>query len=136
MKTALELYGERAERYSAFTACDYDPMLYEFGNVLVIVEDDDYQGDSRILYEKDGKYGYLQFGWGSCSGCDALQACSTTSEAQELMDELYQSINWFDSPGSCLEWFKEHDWEGDYSAHSAEQKTFVDVVIKTLSEIA
>ena len=76
--------------YPNFSYCesDYQPIVDSFGNVLIQVDDADYQGDTRVLYEKDGKYGYLNFGWGSCSGCDALQACCNIEEIQELINSL------------------------------------------------
>ena len=55
MKIAKELYEE---------GCwyDYQPMLEEFGEILVQVDEDDYQGDSYLLYKKDNQYGFLVFG--------------------------------------------------------------------------
>ena len=129
MKSAKEIYASELEYRDGegwFSVCiDYTPMLKEFAEIIVEVDDDDYQGDSRVLYRDGQRYGYLQFGWGSCSGCDALQACSTIEQVQELMDELYQSIKWFDGKSEALKWFKEHDWEGDYSWHAYEQAEFV-----------
>lgn len=34
----------------------------------------DYQGDYAAIVEKDGQVGFVIIGYGSCSGCDALQA--------------------------------------------------------------
>jgi len=59
---------------------DYTPLISYFGHIILRVDDTDYQGDSRVLYEEGERYGYLNFGWGSCSGCDSLQACDTASE--------------------------------------------------------
>lgn len=53
----------------------YQPIMDSFGNIILQVDDNDYQGDSRLLYREDDRIGFLQFGWGSCSGCDSLQAC-------------------------------------------------------------
>ena len=104
---------------------DYDPMLKAFGKIVIQVDDHDYQGDSRLLYDEYGRIGYLMFGWGSCSGCDALQACDTIDEVQELCDELQDSIKWFDDKKSALEWFENHDWEGDFSYHDENTKKFI-----------
>lgn len=92
MKTAKEIY--ESDRYSWY---DYQPMLDEFGEILIQVDGEGYSGDSFLIYKNDNKYGFLTFGWGSCSGCDALQACTTIDEVQELMDRLYNYITWFDS---------------------------------------
>lgn len=133
MRTAKELYPtywEEEERDGYFYGpCDYRPIIEELGNVLVQVDDNDYQGDSRILYEKDGKYGYLIFGWGSCSGCDALQGCENMNEIQSLMDGLNDNIKWFDSLDELKQYFKDKDWALDYCWHSDETKEFIDKVI-------
>ena len=77
MKTAAQLFPEAIDpedgRFLSWKT-DYTSILNQFGYIVIKVDDDDYQGDSRVLYEgyKD-EVGYLQFGWGSCSGCDALQ---------------------------------------------------------------
>jgi hypothetical protein len=112
----------------------YQPMLQEFGHILVQVDDQDYQGDSRIFYENNGQYGYLQFGWGSCSGCDALQGCHSVLELNELIEDLCQRILWFDSREDAIKFFETHDWGGDYG-HGEEQKEFVGEVIKFLKSI-
>lgn len=91
----------------------YAPMLETFGNILLQVDDQDYQGDSRVLYEKDGKYGYLLFGWGSCSGCDALQGCNSYGELQDLANTLEGYIMWMD-PKELLLYFVNRDWAGNW----------------------
>lgn len=113
---------------------NYDPMINAFGKVVIQVDDDDYSGDTRVLYDNNGKIGHLVFGWGSCSGCDALQACyGNYDELQELCNELEQSIKWFDSAKEALDWFKSHDWEGDYSWHDDETEKYVERAIEYLS---
>lgn len=132
MKKAIELYNKGDSSYFYFGS--YDIMLNEFGNIVVQVDDDDYQGDSRILYKDGNRFGYLQFGWGSCSGCDALQGCSNIEEVQDLMDDLHSRIQWFDSKEDAMAFFIHHDWEGDYSWHMNEQKKFVSDVIEYLNK--
>ena len=52
---------------------DYSPILLSFDAEIVLAADDqDYQGDSYVLYRRGDSFGVLIFGWGSCSGCDAL----------------------------------------------------------------
>lgn len=93
---------------------DYDPMIKAFGNCVVQVDSDDFSGDTLVLYDNDGAIGYLHFGWGSCSGCDALQGCNTYEELQELCDYLQNQIIWFSDVTAALDWFESHDWESDY----------------------
>lgn len=116
---------------------DYQPMIEAFGTIVLQIDEDDYQGDSWVLYRDFNygnnfdvpgfKIGYLEFGWGSCSGCDALQACDSLDEIQELADELEQSIKWFDTEEEALDWFINHDWEGDWSGNNFAKKAFVEM---------
>lgn len=139
MKTAAELYPElvQEEKDSGyfFGTSDYEPILREFGEILIKIDDDGHHGDSRVFYLSNGKYGILQFGWGSCSGCDALQGCETIKEIDKLMQELYASIKWFDSRDECLNWIGDHDWEGDFSWYTEKdkQQEFIDGIIAYLS---
>jgi hypothetical protein len=133
MRSAKEIYPsywEDEQKYGSFYGPgNYQPIIDELGNVLVQVDDNDYQGDSRILYEKDGKYGFLIFGWGSCSGCDSLQACGNICEIQDLMENLESSVKWYDTIDELKQYFKDKDWDLEYSWHAEETKEFVDKVI-------
>jgi hypothetical protein len=124
-----DLYKEHWE----WCWCEYQPMLNAFGKIVLQVDDIAYQGDSRVLYDNDGEIGVLIFGWGSCSGCDALQACNSLEDVQELCNELQDSIRWFDDKQSALEYFKTHDWEGDCFGLGEETVRFVSEGIKYLS---
>ena len=115
--------------------CDYTPIVEAFGNVAVRVDDDGYQGDTWVLYDNDGKIGYLIFGWGSCTYCDALQGCDTIEEVQELCNKLENDIRWFDTAEEALKWFNKYDWEGDWSWHCDEGKLFVREAIGYLGTI-
>ena len=134
MKKAEEIYPEylkeEQENGSFYGPCDYQPIIDEIGKVLIQVDDNDYQGDSRVLYEKDGKYGFLIFGWGSCSGCDALQACSSIKEVQDLIDVLLNKVKWFDSLEELKKYFSEKDWELEYSYNADETKEFIARVLQ------
>ena len=133
MRTAKELYPsyweEEEMNGNFYGPNNYQPIIDELGNVLVQVDDNDYLGDSRVLYEKDGKYGYLIFGWGSCSGCDSLQGCENTDDIQSLMDDLEANVRWFDSLDEVKQYFKDKDWCLEFCWHAEETKEFVDNVI-------
>lgn len=106
---------------------DYDKLLGSYGYEIVVKEDEDgYQGDSLVLFRKEGRYGFLCFGWGSCSGCDALQACGSIEDVEDLRKELHRSITWGNAAES-LKYVKEHDWQGDacYSSDKDMVKKFV-----------
>jgi hypothetical protein len=117
-----------------FHVGNYRPMIEAFGNIAVQVDDCDYQGDTRILYDNDRKIGFLIFGWGSCSGCDALQACENIEEVQNLCNELQDDIKWFDSKEEALAWANEKDWDTEWFWHENEGREFVQKVIDYLSK--
>jgi len=105
---------------------DYKPLLESMGHEIVLqVDDQDYQGDSRLLLKDGDRYGLLIFGWGSCSGCDALQACDTLRQVDGLRRELYDSIIWKDSAAGMLSFIRDRDWLAQYSWHADETKEFV-----------
>lgn len=116
-------------------ACDYTPLLSTLGNIVLRIDDSEYQGDSRILFRKWDSlhyvecYGILFFGWGSCSGCDSLQACSTYEEIEKLRVELEQNVTWFKSKKEAVNYFKTHDWEGDCSGNTEETRIFVQAAL-------
>lgn len=80
----------------------YTEIVETFGEIVVEATEEDYQGDSLFLIrqadssEWNGfRYGVLTFGWGSCSGCDSLQAVDTQEDVDSLQDDLERGIQWF-----------------------------------------
>ncbi len=96
----------------------YENLIESLGvRILLQEDDDDYQGDSYLIVGlPDGwPVGFLTFGWGSCSGCDALQAADTHADLDELRDELASQIHWEETPGKLLAWLAVRDWAGQFS---------------------
>lgn len=116
-------------------AGDYTPMLESLGEIVVRVDDRDYQGDSRILLRDGHRYGVLLFGWGSCSGCDALQACSTLADLIELRDRLADDVVWHDSAKACAYYIRTKDWGLDRCWHEEESRAFVEQALAALDSI-
>lgn len=110
--------------------CSYDELIDSFEvEVLVRVDDDDYQGDTRLLVRDGGRYGLITFGWGSCSGCDALEAAGANLvEVTELRDQIWSQAHWEDSADLMLAYIYGKDWSLDYSHHEG----FLSQVKKTL----
>lgn len=108
---------------------DYNGVVSCFGTVVMELHDHDYQGDERYLLEKNGKYGYTIIGFGSCSGCDWLQGCSTKEEKIDLILEIERDIKWFESLDDIKKYFKGKDWELEYSWHQKETKEFINKVL-------
>lgn len=53
-----------------------------------------YQGDYAVVVKRNEMLGFLVIGYGSCSGCDALEACDTQEEYDSLMSSVLNSISW------------------------------------------
>jgi hypothetical protein len=96
MKTVdeiIELFpGCIDRRYGHFSHPYYNNIVSKFGEILISADAGEYQGSSYYIFKNDNKYGYLSFGWGSCSGCDALEACDSYQEITELFNSLESSI--------------------------------------------
>jgi hypothetical protein len=130
MKPINQVYPEHAQdelanRYFSGPS-DYAPLLESMGyGILLRVDDEGYQGDSRLILRDGPRYGVLIFGWGSCSGCDALQACQSMREIEELREKLNSDIKWFETRAETLSYFKTHRWEDDYGWCMKETRQFV-----------
>lgn len=125
MKDIREVYPGAAEEDYFWGPCDYQPMLDSMGHdILVQVDQGDYQGDSWLLLRDGERVGYLEFGWGSCSGCDALQAASSYEDLEKLRASIYSGTRWFASAAEALVWFNTHDWELDWA--SDDRGRFID----------
>ena len=132
-----EAHQGQEEDYYYFHVGSYEPLLASFGHTILLqVDDSDYQGDSRILFLNDkNEYGLLIFGWGSCSGCDALQACSSWKEVTELRDGMADATLWLPKK-EMLSYLRTHDWDGDWTGHDENTKKFVAKAIKMLEKNA
>jgi len=131
MKPIREVYPclvEDEEKYGRFYGPgDYGSLIDSMGfETLLEIHDHDYQGDSRYILKDGDRYGMLIFGWGSCSGCDALQACESFKEIEELRDSLVNSILWYDSKQELHDFIRDRDWELQYCWHQEETKEFVE----------
>jgi hypothetical protein len=123
--TAQELYPKAGERTYFDTPYDYTPIIRSFGEVLVQVDDEDWSGDTRVLLRKKGRYGFLNFGWGSCSGCDALQACDSYEDVDQLISELKNDIKWFNTLAEAQAYIaNDEEREGSYYYHEDEWNQF------------
>ena len=103
----------------------YDELIDEFGTVLLKASDGAYQGDTYVLLQYDNDYGYLNFGWGSCSGCDALEGCGSWAELDELRDTLSDQIHWEEGAEKMLGWWLAKDWGGEYNSMDEAKQQFV-----------
>lgn len=96
----------------------YGDIINSFGYEVVIEKDfGDYQGDFCYILKDGNRIGYLIVGYGSCSGCDALQdaepfcMCETDcvcdwSRVVNLRNSLLREVKW-ESPENAL---PENQW--------------------------
>ena len=93
----------------------YDEIVSSWGYQLVDSEAfGDYQGDYAYLLRDGDRHGLVVIGYGSCSGCDALQSVEPWEEdgdwsgVVELADELRKDIHWEDSKAALMAWVSGH----------------------------
>jgi hypothetical protein len=80
----------------------YTDLVEEAGiKVLVNAEEKGYQGMGYCIVAKDGRYGYLSYRYGSCSGCDAIED-SNTEDLDQIRKELVDDIDWYDTPEEVI----------------------------------
>lgn len=117
------------ELYTRHNYLDYDEVLESFEYEIVVqVDDDDYQGDTRVIFKDGERYGFLIFGWGSCSGCDALEACNNFEEIEQLQNELFNNIQWFDNLKDLKQYVNNKDFELEFYWRE-ETKEFINQVL-------
>lgn len=114
---------------------DYTPILEALGEVVVRVNERDCSGSTWVLLRRDAEWGYLCFGWGSCSGCDALQGCSSFDDAQVLADTIESQVMWR-SCAEMMKWFASHDWGGDWHADNDDVARFIEQAKAALAAAA
>lgn len=74
----------------------YDDMVDSWGYESLATDFiGDYQGDIFYLLKNNDEYSILDIGYGSCSGCDALEACDTREDRIELAESIKSSMKWF-----------------------------------------
>lgn len=114
----------------------YYSIASKLGDELLIYEsDEDYSGSTFALLRSGARFGYLEFGWGSCSGCDAAEAAESYADWKSLFESLRDGILWFDSLQAFLSWANERDWEVQWSWHDGARKFLAAVNEKYGTEI-
>ena len=113
IKAFKKKYGKKDEYQYDFD--DYAFLVKKLGKIVCEAHQDGYHGDS-VYYVVAGptRFGFLTFGWGSCSGCDALEACITPEDYADLFEDLLRDIVWFTSLKKLRTYLKNKDWEGTY----------------------
>jgi hypothetical protein len=117
MSTVLEnKFAE--DRWASY---DYDELVSTFATIAESKMFGSYQGDILYFLTNDkGEIGWLVVGYGSCTGCDALEAATSSyagggyEEVCALRDELERDVQWFSSIDALREWVDQrvsgNDW--------------------------
>lgn len=72
----------------------YDEIVATQGEIIKDWTLGDWQGDYVYLLKNGDKYAFTVIGYGSCSGCDALQGCENDEEFNSLKEGIINGIVW------------------------------------------
>ena len=113
----------------------YDGIVETFEvEVLLSEYDNDYQGEAFYLLRDSDQYGYLVFGWGSCSGCDWLESCyGDIAGMTELRDSLWDNVQWR-SKSEMLVYLQEKDEKLEFYGYGDGYGRFKPKAIDLLSK--
>ena len=123
-----EKYYEDDEGY--FTHPYYAELINAFGYEVVSVKDSgDYQGDYFYILRNGSSFGWLVFGYGSCSGCDSMQACNTPAEVLDLAMRLENNIIWHEDAAGLKDYLENKDHEGEFYGYRSSWPEMVEEMI-------
>jgi hypothetical protein len=105
---------------------DYTPIIDHLGWAQIVIHDRGYSGDTFVLYPArvGNHYHVLVIGWGSCSGCDALQACKTYADIDSLIEQLYNKRIYLDDYAALLAYVNSPARDFDHYAHTSTWPAF------------
>lgn len=114
---------------------DYDLLLRSLGyGIQEWITCGSYQGDHvALLRRADGAYGFTVIGYGSCSGCDALEGCGSLASVDALRDELDNDIEWNVDPKALAATLMSKDEANHWWLHDSEMKAARDKIVGVLN---
>ena len=98
-----------------------------------------YQGDEFYIvsqslgYSDEARYGFGTSGYGSCSGCDALEAACDNKEINEIADQVYNGLRWFESKADLAAFLTTVDAANEWYANEDEWPEIRDRFIAKLT---
>ena len=81
-----------------YQGCRYGDNVHNlFGswNVIKDKSRQDYPGNVTVLFKQDGHYAYVDFEYGSCSGCDSWE--SEGLNDKQIEDEIIKNSLFFEN---------------------------------------
>ena len=140
MQCDREMYADEIQRSLTPAGLDYDYgelVATMPGYVLHSFDVGDYQGDTFYLLKDGTRYGVLVFGYGSCSGCDALQGCeSDVQRVTELRNDMYNSIVWRESAEMMRDYLNTRDWSLEWYGNMNDWNEGVKQAIQAMVDTA
>lgn len=114
LKMSGNLLKKSEKPFDLYDQPGYQEMMTNSGyNVLAWETFGDYQGDYAAVLSNGMDYGFTVIGYGSCSGCDALEGCDTQEEYDTLMESVRNNIFWgnqYDVRNKILNSFDDNNW--------------------------
>lgn len=83
--------------------------------VVFFLTDTDYQGDWVAFVTDGSRVGLVEGSFGSCSGCDALEACGSNDDVKELAEDYLKSVRTFPSWESVRVYLEDLEREGSWA---------------------
>lgn len=99
----------------------YSDLVASAGTIIKEWEIGSWSGDLVYLLKNGNKFGFTVLGYGSCTVCDALQACANKEDVDELKADIARGIFWGNAEeveayaindNYANRWYyHEHDWK-------------------------
>lgn len=106
----------------------YYELVEKNADVLIEHTLGSYQGDMLFLLRNGDQFGFLVVGYGSCSGCDSLEACESQEAVDSLAERIYDGIKWFDSFSDLKEYVLHDNRDLEWFPYEAGWDDFVEKV--------
>ncbi len=112
-----------------YTDDTYTTLVEKRAEILAHEYLGSYQGDVVFLVDGAEGFGLLVIGYGSCSGCDALEACESQEQVDKIGESILEGIKWFDTLQEAKDYILNNDiQELKWYAHDAAWASFIDKV--------
>jgi len=85
-------------------------------NILWEDSEANYQGHASFLAEKNGKYCFYEWWYGSCSGCDTWESKDYGDGA--VQNEMRKTALWLDDEQQLMKWLNMLEGRAPVSNHS------------------
>jgi hypothetical protein len=91
---------------------EYTAELFETWSIIWDASCSDYQGTVRFLAYKDGRFAYVTYDYGSCSGCDQWEDMSATT----VREDLFNMVEWFNDVHELQTFVDQVNYGEDFEA--------------------